>query len=109
MPDTKFLLELMERYKCPIWITRNGDYIPVTIMSDNHLLNSYRMVRNQIYSGFHAYSTIDSFLSPDTEAYYHAHLEQENWLENALPVLKYQIRILDEEIKRRGIPISENM
>ncbi len=39
---------LKAQYGCPIWTTKEGDYVPVVLMSDRHLRNGRRRLERRI-------------------------------------------------------------
>jgi len=40
--------KLKEQYRCPIWITIDGELIPISIMTDSRIRNCLNHIRNRI-------------------------------------------------------------
>ncbi len=39
---------LEEKYSSPVWVTRNGELVPLAIMSERHMLNIYRKYATEL-------------------------------------------------------------
>jgi|SRR3990172_8404467 len=43
-------MTLREQHKCPIWVTKQGDLVPLAIMSQRHMTNVFRFLHQKIES-----------------------------------------------------------
>jgi len=89
--------------KTGIWTTRDGRKIPVTEMTDNHLLNAHRMVREKLIdienfqrNGFIFAPNEDTMAYDDFETAYLDSFERYG-------CLSVWVEILANEIERRGL------
>jgi len=102
--------ELAERYKCPVWVTREGDFVPLAIMSQRHMTNAYRVICLQRSSAIQAYNMIDHPFwgpDPDSMAYECASQEADHFYEEVCPVLDAWIAAFEEWFTKRGWPIPK--
>ena len=40
--------ELRQKHNCLIWRTAEGEYVPITLMGERHLRNSYKLILRRI-------------------------------------------------------------
>lgn len=72
-----------------IWVTANGDKMPVKDMSDSHLVNAYRLC-NRVLND----------LNDKIESYTESHYLDENSFD-----WEYKKDMLFHEIKKRGVKL----
>lgn len=99
--------KLHERYQCPIWIDREGNLYPMSIMSPRHMQNAWRQYKREIRHAELAYSTIYD-LPEDGMAFYYAEQESEYWYSETRPKLAATVRLLEHWMRKRNIPIPED-
>lgn len=98
--------ELKKRYKCPIWQTKAGELVPLTIMNQYHMLNAYKMVLREIAEYDYAYSMLYSPTwgpDPDSMAFDAAEREMERYEVEYRPVLTYWKDAFEQEFLRRNL------
>ena len=86
-----------------IWTTKDGRKIPVTEMTDNHLLNAHRMVREKLIDIENFQRNAWIFApSPDTMAYDDFEAAYEDSFDRHV-IYSAWTEILGREIHRRGL------
>lgn len=92
-----------------IWVTKDGERIRISNMTDRHLLNAHRFVCNQIVR---IQEATESFFHPvfgpseGSMAEFYAEREMEEVWDRELYLLKWR-GVFEKEIKRRGLhPLS---
>ena len=108
MQDQELKEKLHKEYNCPIWRTREGDFVPLAIMSQRQMENTYRYLCRHRDSARMAYSMInDPFwgLNPDGMAIMAAEAEEDDFEENVLPLLNRWIAHFEIWFAKRGFPV----
>ena len=103
----ELLDRLKEKHNCSIWMTANGDLVPVKLMSDRHLINAWRMLVCKSVSISEATAMYCHPIfgpSPGSMAELAADAEMDEAWDRQYR-LGIWIEILENEMKRREIDI----